>query len=218
MKKTSKSVQWLRAISRSLPVVLVLVFSVAALAVSIRGLVENIHFSSMMALARYADRDGSVSSDALADSLPVIDEVISRDICRSDILKAGMRLTLLHIDATSRKQPTEDWTRSLDKGEALARHALSCLPGDGDVWLRLAMIRSLRVALPEETAALLTISQKLSPADANAIRGRLTFWRSLPPATLYLAKKAIENDIAVLCSPTGTTLRKEMHYECSDGS
>lgn len=53
-----------------------------------------------------------------------------------------------------------------------------CLPANGDVWLRLAMVRSLRNASPMEVAVLMNFSQLYGPADANLIRGRFVMWQN----------------------------------------
>ncbi|MCZ7481042.1 hypothetical protein O8C22_10315 [Agrobacterium rhizogenes] len=195
-------------------VVPVLVISIFVLAVTAQAFSESRRFSDIVAMARIADDKNGLAPDLLANTVSQLHPVIAEKICRSDIVKAGLRLVLADIDASIGKLAPEATAARLGFAETYIRHALSCLPANGDVWLRLAMVRSLRNASPLETAVLMNFSQLYGPADANLIRGRFAMWRQFPRETLPQAEAAREADTAVVCGKEGEILRWTLRDVC----
>lgn len=195
-------------------VVPVLILSVFVLSVAAQAFSETRRFSDVVALARIADDKSGLAHDLLAKTVDGLHPVVAEKICRSDIVKAGLRLVLADLDANGQDATSEAGTARLGFAESYIRHALSCLPANGDVWLRLAMVRSLRDASPMEIAVLMNFSQLYGPADANLIRGRFVMWQQFPKDTLPQADAARNADTAVVCGKEGEILRWTLRKIC----
>ncbi len=192
----------------------VLVISAFVLSIAAQAFSETRRFSDIVAMARIADDKAGLAPDLLAKTVSQLQPVIAGKICRADIVKAGLRLVLADLDANIEDAATETTAARLGFAETYIRHALSCFPANGDVWLRLAMVRSLRNASPLETAVLMNFSQLYGPADANLIRGRFVMWQQFPRGTLPQAEAARDADIAVVCGKEGEILRWTLRDVC----
>lgn len=197
-----------------LAVVPVLVISVFVLSVAAQAFSQSRRFSDIVALARIADDNNGLAPDLLTETVPELNPVIAEKICRSDIVKAGLRLVLADLDANGFDPASDSGAARLSFAETFIRHALFCFPANGDVWLRLAMVRSLRNASPMEVAVLMNFSQLYGPADANLIRGRFVMWRQFPKNTLPEAEAAREADTAIVCGSQGEILRWTLADVC----
>ncbi|MFB7144847.1 hypothetical protein KXS05_15335 [Rhizobium sp. SA279] len=197
-----------------LAVVPVLVISIFVLSVAAQAFSQSRRFSDIVALARIADDNNGLAPDLLAETVPELQPIVSEKICRSDIVKAGLRLVLADLDANGVDPASDPGATRLGFAETFIRHSLSCFPANGDVWLRLAMVRSLRNASPMEVAVLMNFSQLYGPADANLIRGRFVMWQQFPKNTLPEAESAREADTAVVCGRQGEILRWTLAQVC----
>ncbi|CAN7583318.1 hypothetical protein G6M16_021720 [Agrobacterium tumefaciens] len=197
-----------------LAVVPVLVISIFVLSVAAQAFSQSRRFSDIVALARIADDNNGLAPDLLAETVPELQPIVSEKICRSDIVKAGLRLVLADLDANGVDPASDPGATRLGFAETFIRHSLSCFPANGDVWLRLAMVRSLRNASPMEVAVLMNFSQLYGPADANLIRGRFVMWQQFPKNTLPEAESAREADTAVVCGRQGEILRWTLAEIC----
>ncbi|CDI10358.1 hypothetical protein QE372_003427 [Agrobacterium pusense] len=203
------------SLRRVLTVTPVLIVSLFVLLLAAQAFSETRRFSDIIALARIADEDNGLSPDLLTKTVEGLQPVIAEKICRSDIIKAGMRLVLADIDAHAGDASPETDAMRLGFAETYMRHALSCLPANGDVWLRLAMVRSLRNASAMEIAVLTNFSQLYGPADANLIRGRFVIWQQFTKGALPQAEAAREADTAIVCGRQGEILRWSLRHVCS---
>ncbi|TZG34627.1 hypothetical protein [Agrobacterium sp. B1(2019)] len=199
---------------KTLTVVPVVVISIFVLSVAAQAFSQSRRFSDIVALARIADDNNGLAPDLLAETIPELQPIVTEKICRSDIVKAGLRLVLADLDANGVDPASDSGAARLGFAETFIRHSLSCFPANGDVWLRLAMVRSLRNASPMEVAVLMNFSQLYGPADANLIRGRFMMWRQFPKNTLPEAEAAREADTAVVCGRQGEILRWTLAEVC----
>ncbi|WP_286170493.1 hypothetical protein [Rhizobium sp. AU243] len=197
-----------------LAVVPVLVISIFVLSVAAQAFSQSRRFSDIVALARIADDNNGLAPDLLAETVPELQPIVSEKICRSDIVKAGLRLVLADLDANGVDPASDSSAARLGFAETFIRHSLFCFPANGDVWLRLAMVRSLRNASPMEVAVLMNFSQLYGPADANLIRGRFAMWQQFPKNTLPEAEAAREADTAIVCGRQGEILRWTLAEVC----
>lgn len=195
-----------------LAVIPVLVISIFVLSVAAQAFSQSRRFSDVVAMARIADDNNGIAPDLLAATVTELRPVVAEKICRSDIVKAGLRLVLADLDANG-VEPDSGAAR-LGFAETFIRHSLSCFPANGDVWLRLAMVRSLRNASPMEVAVLMNFSQLYGPADANLIRGRFVMWQQFPKNTLPGAEAARDADTAIVCGKAGEILRWTLADVC----
>lgn len=192
----------------------VLIISAFILSVAAQAFSEARQFSNIVSMARIADDKNGLAPDLLARTMEELRPVIAEKICRSDIVKAGLRLVLADLDANGKDVASETGAARLGFAETYIRHALSCLPANGDVWLRLAMVRSLRNASPLEIAVLMNFSYLYGPADANLIRGRFVMWQQFSSEMLPQAKAARDADTAVVCGRDGEILRWTLRDVC----
>jgi hypothetical protein len=197
-----------------LVVVPVLIISVFVLSVAAQAFSEARRFSDIVAMARIADDRNGLAPDLLATAVDGLRPVVAERICRSDIVKAGLRLVLADLDANGKDVTSKTGAERLGFAETYIRHALFCFPANGDVWLRLAMVRSLRNASPLEIAVLMNFSHLYGPADANLIRGRFVMWQQFPKEALPQAEAAREADTAVVCGKEGEILRWTLRDAC----
>lgn len=193
----------------------VLIISAFVLSVAAQAFSEARRFSDIVAMARIADDKNGLAPDLLARTVDGLRPVMAEKICRSDIVKAGLRLVLADLDANGKDVASEAGAARLGFAETYIRHALSCFPANGDVWLRLAMVRSLRNASPLEIAVLMDFSHLYGPADANLIRGRFVMWQQFSSETLQQAKAARDADTAVVCGKDGEILRWTLRDVCT---
>ncbi|CUX47034.1 hypothetical protein [Agrobacterium fabrum] len=192
----------------------VLVISVFVLSVAAEAFSQSRRFSDIVAMAKIADDNNGLAPALLAATVPELSSVVTEKICRSDIVKAGLRLVLADLDANGADPASASGMARVDFAETFIRHSLFCLPANGDVWLRLAMVRSLRNASPMEVAVLMNFSQLYGPADANLIRGRFVMWQKFQRDALPQAVAARDADTAVVCGKEGEILRWTLAAVC----
>ncbi|QIB40115.1 hypothetical protein G3A56_19530 [Rhizobium oryzihabitans] len=195
-------------------VVPVLIVSVFVLSIAAQAFSETRRFSDVVAMAGIADDRNGLAPDMLAQAVDGLRPVIAERICRSDIVKAGLRLVLADLDANGKDVASKAGAARLGFAETYVRHALFCFPANGDVWLRLAMVRALRNASPLEIAVLMNFSHLYGPADANLIRGRFVMWQQFPKEALPQAEAARNADTAVVCGREGEILRWTLRDAC----
>ncbi len=192
----------------------VLIISAFVLSIAAQAFSESRRFSDIVAMAKIADDKNGLAPDLLAKTVKGLHLVVAEKICRSDIIKAGLRLVLADLDVNGKDQAAETAAARLGFAETYIRHALFCFPANGDVWLRLAMVRALRNASPMEIAVLMNFSQLYGPADANLIRGRFVMWQQFPKDALPQAETARDADTAIVCSKGGEVLRWTLRNIC----
>ncbi|KJF69050.1 hypothetical protein RS75_03495 [Rhizobium nepotum 39/7] len=203
-----------RALRKIATVVPVLIISLFVLSVAAEAFSATRRFSDIVAMAKIADAKNGLAPNLLTKTVERLRPVVEEKICRSDIIKAGLRLVLADLDANGKDQALEAGAKRLGFAETYIRHALFCIPANGDIWLRLAMVRSLRNASPMEIAVLMNFSQHYGPADANLIRGRFVMWQQFPKDTLPQAEAARDADTAIVCGKGGEVLRRTLRNVC----
>ncbi|MFK0385449.1 hypothetical protein [Agrobacterium sp. NPDC090273] len=204
--------------TRHLSAGLVLIVTCCVFTISTKAFIETAKFSSLSRLATAAGRSGSISDRALDRAVEKLPAIVNGNVCRSTILKAGMRLLLQDVDRKSEVQAPQEWKATLAFAEHYLRHGVTCLPQDGEFWLRLAMIRSLQVPFAEEVAALTNMSQLLAPADPDVLEARVAFWKRLSEPALSMTATARRADFALLCSRAGTGVRGKVGDVCTTGN
>lgn len=175
---------------------------------------HNVRFASILSLAKEVDTYGNVPGDALVASMDTLSIIADENICRSDILKAGMSLVLKDLDYRYQSGDVTGRSNGLIFAERYLRHALSCLPVDGNVWLRFAMVRYARTSNLDELVQLISMSQHLAPAEENVILGRFALWNSAPVQLKQKAADAYIADKTAACNAKWTSIRKQLPDLC----
>lgn len=126
------------------------------------------------------------------------DEVRDIGACRSDIVLAGSRAVLQRVDISNGATDYAGWWASLVAAEKYLRHALGCLPADGNLWLRYAAIDATIAEGPAKAARLMAISAKFSPADQSDLLARVYFWNRLSAETLQEGAETVRHDVKLV--------------------
>lgn len=175
-------------------------------------------FANVVSIANDIDTYGSVSSETLLASMDTLSIIADDNICRSDIVRAGMSLILKDLDYRYQSEDVTSRSNGLIFAERYLRHALKCLPVDGNVWLRFAMVRYARTSNLDELAQLISMSQQLAPAEENIILGRFTLWNSAPAQLRQEAAAAYTADKNAVCSSRWNLVRKQLPDLCPKAS
>lgn len=171
-------------------------------------------FSNVLSLAKAIDTYGSLPNESMLSVMDDLAEIPDENICRSDIVKAGMSLVLKDLDRRYQTEEAASRSNGLIFAERYLRHALKCLPVDGNVWLRFAMVRYARTSNVDELSQLISMSQQLAPAEENVILGRFVLWNN---EALQLQQKAAAAYIAdknAVCNAKWTAIRKQLPDLC----
>lgn len=178
--------------------VLFILTAVALLIFSVANIRQSARFADIFIVAERLELSDQVSQETLTRTAAGIDSIISEDYCRSDIVMAGATLALNRLDAANEITGYDAWAKAADDAERYMRHAVSCMPTDSNLWLRLAIVRAVISQEPKATARLITLSAWLAPADEVSLLARLYFWNRLNEATLEEARTSVESDVELL--------------------
>lgn len=171
---------------------------------------RHAQFNALRYWAGKIEQGQPVSPAIIAAFTPVVTALIETGECQERFLKAGLTLALLDVDDADPDVYYESWSASLQRAERLARHALSCLPTDGNIWLRLAMLRQAIAEQPGDIARFVTLSQLYSPAEEAVVVGRYLLYTKLTHGTLELLNEAFRQDLQIICSPEFGHRRREL--------
>ena len=169
--------------------------ALVALLVAANGASNGVSLSGPRAFASALDAGQIVDSAALRS---VVDERLPAnrlEICDGDIQRVSLTILLADLDRIDRDQSYDLWAQRLEQAEEQVRHALTCMPGDSNLWLRLAMLRQAGGEIPAEQSSLMTLSQQLNPSERRQLLGRLAHWNRLSPATLALSREDALADV-----------------------
>jgi hypothetical protein len=130
--------------------------------------------------------------------------------CQGPFIKSVLTIVLNDLDRHSPNGDYEAWSRAIRQNDEFLQHALSCLPTNGNFWVRFAMVRQAINEQPSEVARLVTLSQLYSPAEEDAIVARYNLYNRLTDASLQVSAAPLVDDLKILCSPTGERLRTRL--------
>ncbi|MGO7335807.1 hypothetical protein [Rhizobium leguminosarum] len=178
--------------------VLFVLTAIAFLAFAIADIKQSARFADIFLVAERLEQSEQVSPDTLARTAAITDTIVSGDYCRSDIVMAGTTLVLNRLDTANEITGYEAWARAADDAERYMRHAVSCMPSESNLWLRLAVVRAVIAQEPKSIARLMTTSTRLAPVDEVALLARLYFWNRLNITTLNNARTSVDSDVNLL--------------------
>lgn len=193
---------------------IVMAASLLVLNYALKEIWTSSRFTNVVSIANDIDTYGSVPSETLLASMDTLSAIADENVCRSDIVRAGMSLVLKDLDYRYQSEDVTSRSNGLIFAERYLRHALKCLPVDGNVWLRFAMVRYARTSNVDELAQLISMSQQLAPAEENVILGRFTLWNSAPAQLRQDAAAAYAADKNAVCTTKWTSLRKQFPDLC----
>jgi hypothetical protein len=163
-----------------------------------RTLYQSERHTGLLQIGRLIADDEPVSASLVASVHDDIQSLVTGGLCRSDLLAAGLRATLKDLDYQNSYSDYEAWSLQIMSAEQFLTHALSCRPTDGDLWVRLAMVRWAVGELPEEQEFLMRMSHQHAPAEQNIIRARIVQWGRLSKASLEALETEFSSDVQVM--------------------
>lgn len=166
--------------------------------IAITELETSRHFGPMIRLAALIRQELPVDRTAVEHYTAEVGSIIEAGICRADVLRAGLTLTLRDLDRQDSTSDYEAWRHAFEKAGRFIDHALSCTPTDGNLWLRSAMMHQAIGENPLELAGLLRASVQFAPAEMSVLTARVQVWNTAQPETLALARSSLERDLATV--------------------
>lgn len=178
------------------------------LAFAIWQQVTTARFATLMLLAKKIERAEPIADDAIPTYIKETTDIVVSGECRSDIVRAGLTVLLADLDRQNSTTDYEAWAAAMARSEDYLHHALTCSPADGNLWVRLAMVRFAIAAEPRELAYLMSQSVNLAPAEPNIVAARFVLWNKLNAATLQEASRAVDSDLRLLLTQAPMPLLK----------
>lgn len=186
-------------LSRLVRLCLILV-SIAFLLLASREVATTIRFANMSVIAAILEKDRTVSEANLTRVVKDADLVRARGLCRTELVSAATTVLLKNMDRRNSVQDFDGWSAAVRDTETHLRFAARCMPGDSNLWLRYAALRSVIAENPDEVAAIMHLSRRLAPADGHMLFARLGFWNSYSEKTLERAAPDVVADLSTLMS------------------
>jgi hypothetical protein len=141
---------------------------------------------------------GETVTPALIDSLTNGSEfAASLKLCRSNVLEAALTIQLNHLDGVNRAVDDERWQDAMAKALSLVEHAERCTPGDGNLWLRDAMLVRAVAEQPAAIVQRLELSANLIPNYMPVVLTRLGFLSSTTAETQAAGSSLLDDDLRV---------------------
>lgn len=155
-------------------------------------------YSDLILLAAHIERGQSVSPAVVTKVAADADTVAELAICRRDVLLSGTTVVLRRLDDVVPRTDDEARRLPLMLAEKYLRHALSCAPTDGNLWLRYAFLDALTAKDPARTAKIMGMAARFAPADEVDLIARLYFWNHFNAATLAAAADVVRQDLRLV--------------------
>lgn len=118
--------------------------------------------------------------------------------CRSDILADALVIQLNQLDKTNIATDDQAWSDAVKRTQALVAHTERCAPGNGDLWLRDAMLIRAVAEEPDAIVKRLALSANLTSSYMPVVQTRVALWASLQPASQEAGKDVIDDDLRIM--------------------
>lgn len=178
---------------------LVVGLSLVVVFLAFQDLRQRLRFTDMSRTAIRIERGAAVGADQISRTGALADALVGRNVCLSDVVKAGATVALTRLDRTDQINAFPQWVDIADRTDAYLLHALSCLPTNGNLWLRLAMVRQAVAEVPASLERLVQLSQLYAPAEADVLRTRLLMLNRLSPVGMSALAPIWKADVKVAC-------------------
>ena len=156
---------------------------------------DVITYSNVRAWAAALDNDVPMDAPALLRVAQNLSGDTGFGTCDAVLVRSAITVSLAALDRVDRDAEYDAWASLLQRSQALVTHGLTCMPADGNLWLRLAMLRQASGEVQQEQATLLTLSQRYSPAEFRTLVGRLAQWNRVSSATVERARSEVVSDV-----------------------
>ena len=189
---------------------ILVVLSIFVLWLSATQISRFARFGALQPMAHRLQSGTPTATQAIRDLVPMADGVREAGICQGVFVKSGFTVLLAALDIESQDTGYDAWVTAMQRADAFGRHALGCLPINGDFWLKLARLHQAAGEQPSEIFQLLNNSQLYAPAEPQVLAGRYAFYGHLTEASLQLLGDTIANDVRAICSQSGNDMRRAL--------
>lgn len=166
---------------------------------SFQDLRQRLRFVDIGRMAARIESGAVVGTEAVLRTAASVDTKIGQGTCLSDVVKAGATVELARLDRSDLTNAFPQWVEAADRTDAYLVRALSCLPTNGNLWLRLAMVRQAIAEVPTSLEHFVQLSQFYAPAEADVLRARLLMFNRLSPLGMSALAPIWKADVDVAC-------------------
>lgn len=124
-----------------------------------------------------------------------IDKAVEEDSwCAREAVLSNTTARLAVLDAAYRDQDAARRAEAQAKARETLRRGLLCFPGDGNLWLRLAMVEFAQSGASSRIGELLKASLAKAPSEAWIIMPRITFTAQMDAADFPIFGEVLDTD------------------------
>ena len=117
--------------------------------------------------------------------------------CSRELVRSLVSIKLAALDVVYKSGNQSAWKEQLGQAEELLRVGLRCFPGDGNLWLRLAMVEFARAGPTGHAVAMLKLSELTAPSEAWIIAPRIALAGKLLDFGLPDIQEVLEKDVRI---------------------
>ncbi len=166
-------------------------------AVTVEAIRARVAEADLVRVAALAEIGEVVSDEAIARASGDAAAMAREDRCGPFAVRAGTSVLMIGLDRSVGEDEAPG-PEQLQEARAFLRHAVRCSPGDGNLWIRLALVEQALGAAADAQAGLITTAARLAPAEPATLAARIVFWVESDPETRRLARTALRSDLATL--------------------
>lgn len=182
---------------------LLFVSALASIYLSCLELTTTVKFADILYISSEATAHIKSLPEILREYSPAVDQIRDGNVCRSDIIRAGLDISLAELDSESADRDFEAWLLSIQRAQRMVQHAIQCGPTTSEYWTRYAMISFAGGENSMGLASLLNRAVMLDPTNTGALRARFSIWRKLSSDSLSIAGGALNSDLQTLLTYGG---------------
>ncbi len=173
--------------------------ALAVMLIAFMNLRQRLYFTEIGRVAGRVERGIPVGEDRISRAGSIADALGGQGVCLSDVVKSGLTVELRRLDGIDQIRDFPQWVEIANRTDVYLLHAVSCLPTNGNFWLRMAMVRQAIAEVPTSLEHFMRLSQLYAPAEADVLRARLLLLGRLSPIGLSALAPIWKADVKVAC-------------------
>lgn len=150
-------------------------------------------YGPYIALDSLMKRNQTVSAAAVSEYAKRLSKL--PETCRTDVWNSVIAVATRNVRQEETSLDRQTWIAALRLMDPLLRTALGCMPTNGQIWARLAVVQWLLGGSGDEQVTLLVTSQAYAPNELQALELRMVQWRRVTPYVLQRTQNAMRSDI-----------------------
>lgn len=172
---------------------------------------EDRRHGYVLAVAQRLDLKQSITIDQIATAAAQTTDPAFSHHCRSDILRPGLTVMLHNLGRMNQAIDYDAWVDANAATQAYLGMMIRCLPADGNVRLREALVSRAIAEDPESLRQKMSGARALMPYEAQQVLARLSLWKRLSPLALAASEPLARADIAATLRHGSAALKAALH-------